>query len=268
MTKSYFFNFNSVDPSWQLPLSQALQTMGPQYLQQLQEHTDWLPGAETIFNAFSIPVNQINYILLGESPYPREKSANGYAFWDAAVTDLWSPQGMSKPVNRATSLRNMIKMLLVAEGCLLPGHTTQSDIAQVDKGPLLKTNSALFRHLLDHGFLLLNASLVLQSTSVRKDAIAWQPFIKYILDYLFQQRPEASLILFGNIAKSIDQLIQQPTMKRLYAEHPYNHSFITNPHVIAFFRPLHLLTLPSLCPSPPVTGGEGLGGEVSQDLLR
>ena len=59
---------------------------------------------------------QVNYVLFGES-LPRRASANGYAFWDAAVKIMVS-FGNSKTVNRATSLLNILKMLLIAEGCL------------------------------------------------------------------------------------------------------------------------------------------------------
>ena len=60
----------------------------------------------------------VRYLLIGESPYPRRASANGIAFYDAAVDSLWSEQGLSKAVNRATSLRNIVKTALLAEGLL------------------------------------------------------------------------------------------------------------------------------------------------------
>jgi uracil-DNA glycosylase len=237
------FNLNIVHPSWQSCLQQALEQIDPSYLNELYSNQDWLPGHEKIFNAFTLPIDQVNYVLFGESPYPRAGSANGFAFWDAAVTDIWSETGLSKQVNRATSLRNLIKMFLVAEGALAPTQTAQPDIMQVDKKHLVKTNSELFNNFLRHGFLLLNATPVLHQESVRKDAIAWQPFIKHVLNHLFQKNPHVELVLFGNIANTIDKLVDHFDIKRLYAEHPYNHSFINNPEVLTFFRPLQLLSL-------------------------
>src|SRR5690242_3606123 len=102
-------NLTSVHPSWHSCLRHALQNVDTTYLKNIASFSDWLPGANKIFSAFSIPIDQVNYILLGESPYPRAHSANGYAFWDAAVNKLWSDKGLSKEVNRATSLRNIIK---------------------------------------------------------------------------------------------------------------------------------------------------------------
>ncbi len=235
------FNFDTIHSSWQPIVQEALAAVDPSYLEQLSTNHHWLPGPNNIFNAFSLPIDQVNYILFGESPYPREQSANGYAFWDAAVGDLWSSTGLSKVVNRATSLRNIIKMLLVAEGMLLAEHTSQPDIANLDKHNLVKTNAELFTNLLQHGFLLLNATLVLQPTHVQKDARAWQPFLKKVLDFLLQRRPHVYLILLGNIANAINTLIGHHPVETLYAEHPYNHSFINNTKVLDFFRPLHLL---------------------------
>jgi uracil-DNA glycosylase len=237
-----------VDPSWQDCLTDSLAKISPDYLQQLTQSTEWLPGVEKIFSAFSLPLNQVNYILFGESPYPRKASANGYAFWDADVKELWSPTGLSKKVNRATSLRNIMKMLLIAEGALNESRTSQIDIAEIDKSKLVQTSEELFTQLLKKGFLLLNATLVLQSGPPQKDARAWQPFIKELLACLLQKKPDVTFILMGKIANEIDKLLPQQPLKKLYVEHPYNLSFVTNPKAIQFFAPLHLLRQSGLTP--------------------
>lgn len=241
MNTHQLFNLDAAHPSWHACLKEGLAKIDPAYLENLYQNTNWLPGHQKIFNAFSLPVDKTNYVLFGESPYPRSASANGYAFWDAAVTQLWSETGLSKTVNRATSLRNIIKMLLIAEGKLQLEHTSQSDIAQVDKQHLIKTNQELFQNLLQHGFLLLNATPVLQPDQVKKDARAWEPFTDHVLQFLFEKHPTAQLILLGNIANTIDKLVGKYNIQRLYAEHPYNISFIQNQKILQFFQPLHLL---------------------------
>lgn len=241
MTTHNLFNLNTVDASWRECLTEALQQMNQDYLTELAQSSDWLPGPDKIFSAFSLPVTQVNYVLFGESPYPRAASANGYAFWDAAVNELWSPTGLSKPVNRATSLRNIIKMLLLADGALQPHHTGQEDIANLNKDHFVQTNAEFFNNFIQHGFLLLNATPVLRPNLVRKDSIAWHPFIKYVLNFLFKKNHHVTLILLGSIANTIDKLIDHAEIPRLYAEHPYNISFITHPEVIEFFKPLRLL---------------------------
>lgn len=214
--------------------------MDSNYLAQLTQSSTWLPGPEKIFNAFTLPMEKVNYVLFGESPYPRSASANGYAFWDDAVDNLWCATGLSKQVNRATSLRNIIKMLLVAEGMLDPQQTSQTAIAELDKSDLVQTNQALFHNLLSHGFLLLNATPVLWDAP-QKDARAWLPFMRELLNCFLEQRPQVTFILLGKIANTIDTLIPGHKQFNLYAEHPYNLSFITNDEVLNFFRPLHLL---------------------------
>lgn len=237
------FELNTLDPSWQPCLKQGLTCIDKNYLTELSQSNNWLPGPKKIFNAFNLPLNQVNYVLFGESPYPRAESANGYAFWDSAVTTLWSETGMSKRVNRATSLRHIIKMLLIAEEVLSPDHTTQEDIASLDKSNFVQTNDELFTNFLTHGFLLLNATPVL-ADSPRKDAKAWHPFTCQVLNCLLEQRPHVTFILLGKIANKIQDAICGKKIKTLIAEHPYNHTFIHNPDMLGFFGPLHLLRKP------------------------
>lgn len=234
-------NFEKIDPNWTPIVQHALKKVDAGYLKQINEQTNWLPGQARIFNAFSLPYANLQYILFGESPYPRQQSANGYAFWDDAVSDLWSDNGLSKPVNRATSLRNIMKMLLIAEGALTTEDCSQGAIAALDKSTYVSTIDELFTNFIDHGILLLNASLVLSEHSVAKDAKAWLPFMSDLLNRLRTDKPEITLILFGKIAEKINQLEDAKAFNQMVAEHPYNLSFVNNPSVIEFFKPLHLL---------------------------
>ena len=229
----------NIHPSWLPFVNQALQTMDQCYLEELAQTPHWLPGIDKIFNAFSLPLASTRFILFGESPYPRAQSANGYAFWDAKVSDLWSEKGLSKTVNRATSLRNLMKMLLVASGDLNQ-DTYQPAIAEIDKSRLVKTIDGLFNNLIDSGFLLLNASLIYRQSMVDKDAKAWRFFMNKLLQQLAKHQQKITLLLFGRVAKMIPA-IQSPCFNYLSAEHPYNISFIQNTKVIQFFKPLQLL---------------------------
>lgn len=243
MKTTNLFSFKAVHPSWLPILQQALTQMDAAYLDSLaHHHHPWLPGKEHIFSAFSIPINQVRFVLFGESPYPRNQSANGYAFYDAAVHELWSPQGLDKRVNRATSLRNLIKMLLLAEGLLTVETLSQTAIAELDKTDLVKTNDALFQNFLSHGFLLLNASLVLQDQSVSKDAKAWRPFQNVILQALCLQSNHITWLLWGRVAALILPLLNDVQREQIMiSEHPYNLSFIKQPDILNLFQSLHLL---------------------------
>lgn len=232
--------FDVCHPDWIDILVPALDTMDKNYLNQLKNEVSWLPGTERVLAAFSLAVEKTDYILLGESPYPRRESANGYAFWDNAVDTLWSPKGLSTTVNRATSLRNWIKMMLIARGDLEVGATSQEAIANLDKGPLVQTGVQLFRGMMDKGILLLNTSLIYSEGMVPYHARHWKPFMHNLLAQLALIKPTIKLIVLGKIAETISQ---QKLAVGLIAEHPYNISFITNPKVIDFFKPLDLLSL-------------------------
>lgn len=236
------FSLASAHHSWHTCILQGLEKMDQRYLHELAKSSDWLPGSEKIFNAFSLPLEQVKYVLFGESPYPREESANGYAFWDNAVNELWSPTGLNKKVNRATSLRNILKMMLVAADMLDSHHTGQENIAQLDKSSLVATNQELFQNFLRHGFLLMNASLVFRkSVRPQNDAKAWHPFLQVVIHELLRKRPEATYLLLGKIANTIDAIIPETNANKFYAEHPYNLSFIQNQGVLRFFRGLQLI---------------------------
>lgn len=232
---------NEIHPSWYSPIQTSIAQMETDYLQNLEKMPNWLPGRKNLFAAFQTPVESTRYVLLGESPYPRRESANGYAFWDAAVGDLWSETGLAKPVNRATSLRNFIKMLLLGDGLLQHDNLSQQAIAALNKQHLIQSNDELFNGLISQGFLLLNASLVLSDKPVRHDAKAWRPFLNALLTELSQLKPDIQLIIFGNIAKDVATLESSSCFRQFCCEHPYNISFITNPNVLDFFKPFKLL---------------------------
>ena len=75
----------AVHPDWYPCIEQAFAAMDPDYLLGLEQSDQWLPERQNMLMAFSQPLSAVRYVLLGESPYPRKQSANGYAFWDAAV---------------------------------------------------------------------------------------------------------------------------------------------------------------------------------------
>ena len=157
-------------PSWRPILEAGLQAVAgaqPDYLPALAaDH--YLPTEGRLFAAFALPREAVRYVLVGEGPYPRAESATGVCFMDGAVGDLWSETGLSKPVNRATSLRNFMKMLLVAGGHLQPdatGGAAMAPVAQAARqGEMIATLAELQANLLDQGFLLLNAALVFRPT--------------------------------------------------------------------------------------------------------
>lgn len=233
--------------SWRPALERGLAAVAaadPAYLPALAADT-YLPTRGRLFAAFALPKDAVRYVLVGEGPYPREESATGVCFMDGAVGALWSEAGLSKQVNRATSLRNFMKMLLVADGQLQEGDTGGAAMAPVsararaDAGTI-QTLPDLQQNLLDRGFLLLNAALVFRAhVAPVKDAKAWRPFLQTVLAELAATKP--TLVLWGKIAEQLQALPESAQLLQSAAEHPYNLSFIGNKRMQELFGPMHLL---------------------------
>lgn len=241
--------------SWRPVLKAGLEALAeahPAYLGELVEDA-YLPTNGRLFAAFAQPLDKVRYVLVGEGPYPRQESATGFCFMDGAVQALWSENGLSRQVNRATSLRNFMKMLLVAGGELRTGNTSGEAVAQVavsaraENSSYIQTLSELQDNLTRHGFLLLNAALVFRPhVPPLKEAKAWQPFLQTVLDALADHaerqglRPP-TLVLWGKIAEQLKALPSNGRFPKAVAEHPYNLSFIDNSDMQALFGPMNLL---------------------------
>ena len=223
----------------------------PLYLPSLVNGS-FLPTQGRLFAAFAQPIESVRYVLVGEGPYPREDSATGFCFMDGAVDELWSEQGLSKRVNRATSLRNFMKMLMVAEGLLSVDATKGEMIAGVSAtarangSGFIQTLPDLQNNLTQQGFLLLNAALVFRpEVAPAKDAKAWRPLINVVLESLLARSEQAppTLVLWGKIAQWLEELKPVTGFPKAVAEHPYNLSFIAHSGMQSLFGPMRLLHL-------------------------
>ncbi|MFZ4529936.1 MAG: uracil-DNA glycosylase [Undibacterium curvum] len=238
--------------SWHAVLEQgllALQQAQPAYLSDLCAQP-YLPTEHRLFAAFAVPRDQVRYVLIGEGPYPREQSATGVSFMDGAVSEIWSATGLSKKVNRATSLRNFFKMLLVADGYLDESATSGdamqgvAQIAAQPGSPLIQHLDELQQKMQQQGFLLLNASLVFRDhVAPAKDGLSWLPFLQRVLLALAADQNDRlpSLVLWGKIAEQVKKIPAASAFPHIVAEHPYNLSFIANKEMQDFFRPMQLL---------------------------
>ncbi|SNS30006.1 Uracil-DNA glycosylase [Noviherbaspirillum humi] len=241
----------AADPSWHDCLHAGLQAMmqaEPAYLPQLAQ-SHFLPTRGRLFAAFSLPLSEVRYVLVGEGPYPREESATGVCFMDGAVEALWSEKGLSKPVNRATSLRNFMKMLMVADGMLRPEDTSGVAVEAVSAraraagSGFIQTLTEMQANLLKRGFLLLNASLVYRpDVAPLKDAKAWQPLLQAVFEALAERGGKLpTLVLWGKIAEQLKSVPATNAFPKAVSEHPYNLSFIRHEQMQALFGPMHLL---------------------------
>jgi len=227
--------------SWKEILSDAYEALDPEYKDFLEKDHGYFPTKENYFNAFkTLAKHEVKYILFGQDPYPRKESAGGYAFIDTNVKEIFSQTGLSKEVNRATSLRNFVKMALLQRGDLSSTDTSQDSIAKVDKTELISTIEELRANFEKNGVLLLNTALIFtDKKSSSKHIKAWQPFMQSLLDAWVEDVPK--LILFGTHARAMKKLFDVEKFETIEIEHPYNHTFIVNKIAHALFGKMNLL---------------------------
>ncbi len=227
--------------SWSEVLMRAHRALDGDYRSFLENDHGYFPARKNYLNAFkTLPRDKVKYILFGQDPYPRRESAGGYAFIDEKVKLLFSENGLSKEVNRATSLRNFVKMALVARGDLTVDDTSQGAIAALDKTALINTITELRINFEKNGVLLLNTALIFtDKKSSNRHIRAWRPFMQSLLDDLKKDAPV--LILFGTHARALKKALPLEDFETIEMEHPYNHTFIANENVLNLFRPMNLL---------------------------
>ena len=152
---------------------------------------------------------------------------------------------MSKAVNRATSLRNLVKTALLAEGHIekdTEGKISQAAIAELDKQGLIKSLAEMFANLERAGFLLLNATPVLHPLrKPEQEAGYWREFLNCLLAGLAGK--SITLVLWGQIAKVVETLPTSQSFDKLVCEHPYNISFIDNVEMQQLFAEVRCLSI-------------------------
>ncbi len=226
-------------PSWHPILEEAYGALDRDYRHFLENDRGYFPDKSNFLNAFTLPLSQTRYILFGQDPYPRRESAIGYAFIDGKVNNIFSKTGLSKEVNRATSLRNFIKMLLVLEG-KLDEDRSQEAIAKIDKIGMIQTADELRKNFEKSGVMLLNTALIFTDKKESKKHIkAWKPFMQSLLGAIKDEGIE--LILFGKMADLLGKFEQTQGMVKHTMPHPYNLSFIDDTTVHRLFSSMHLL---------------------------
>jgi uracil-DNA glycosylase len=227
--------------SWQPLLDEAYASLSEEYRTFLENNKEYFPTKENYFNAFkTLAKKDVKYILFGQDPYPRKQSAGGYAFIDTNVKTLFSSKGLSKEVNRATSLRNFIKMALLARGDLTKEDTSQDAIIEVDKVKMIDGIEDLRKNFEKNGVLLLNTALIFEDKkSSSKHVKAWRNFMQTLLKGL--EGEDIKLILFGTHAKELKKQLPLEKFESIELEHPYNHTFITNSKALKLFGEMKLL---------------------------
>jgi len=231
----------NIHPSWKEIVSSSLLSLDKEYQDFLKNDKNYFPDKNNFLNAFkTLPLEKTRYILFGQDPYPRKESAGGYAFIDMKVKTLFAPDGgFSKEVNKATSLRNMMKMFLLCDGKLKDDFSKDA-IKKIDTKNYINSIEELKQNFEKNGVLLLNTALIFTSKDGTKyHAKMWKPFIETLLKKISNH--DIKLILFGNISKEIEKVQSAKSFQTIQLPHPYNISFITNQDAHNLFCPMKLL---------------------------
>lgn len=230
-----------VHESWQKDIDIALNALDDEYLEFLHVNNGYFPDIDNFLNPFkTLPKHKTKAILFGQDPYPREKSAIGYAFIDGMVEEIFGLNGFSKRVNRATSLRNFLKMQLKAQG-YLDKDVSQKAISSIPKDGLINSIFELKDNFEKEGVLLLNRALIFTcKEQTRLHVKAFKPFMEAFLKSICDDKYE--LILFGNEAKTIQKLLpKKHNFKLIPTQHPYNVGFIDDEIILDYFSHFNLL---------------------------
>lgn len=226
---------NQTKVNWQEILLKAFGELDSEYVKKTQKTLYFPKNFLAPFN--TLDKNSTKYILFGQDPYPREESATGYSFIDGGVKSLWSEKGLSKEVNRATSLRNFMKMLLYAEN-----HPIEKEkIAEINRSEFIDSITDLRDNFEKNGVMLLNiVPIFTTKEDTKRHLKEWIKFTKkFLLELELDNNNNIELILFGELAKTIKKF--NLSFKTHSFEHPYNISFIKNPEVIKLFKQMRLL---------------------------
>lgn len=143
--------------------------------EEILPNCSYQPSKESIFKAFTMPVQDVKVVILGQDPYPRPGDAIGYSF--ATKSDRRLP----------ASLRIIDKEITNQIGLGLYNSTI----------PEWKT----LDHWVKSGVLLLNTALTVETGNAGSHLKYWLQWTKNVITYLSHTQP-CIWILWGKKAQN------------------------------------------------------------------
>ena len=229
---------DGVHESWREILQCGLRRMCRSYVESLMGAPYWwLPGPAKCLRAFCIPQDQVKVVWMGESPYPRRRSATGYAFEDGRANLMFGGNGNFGGGIDA-SLRTILKAWFVATRRLEPTCTRKRDIKAMTKQGVVENPTEIFRRGREHGWLWLNAApgffITGDNTDKARQVRYWSPVVQGALLSL-RDVPGVKSVLIGNLAREEHRDVAPDCIE---ASHPSDRrggtAFIGNEELRAF----------------------------------
>jgi len=172
----------NIHESWQplfTKLSEELQTiLADVYPSDTKRKT--YPPKNLVFTAFSIPVSNINVVLLGQDVYHGEGQAMGLAF------------SVPSTVKIPPSLINIFKEI---------GNEFPNRNYQFQHGDLTKWS-------VNEGIMLLNSALTVKQSTPLSHIKKWEKFTDAVIQYILDNNKKCIFLLLGNYAKEKTKIIK------------------------------------------------------------
>ena len=217
---------------WRDKVAEWLDEVDDRFLKTL-EANDWQPGVDYCMKAFSGNVCP-QVVWLGESPYEGEARATGLSFLDGTVGTIFRGNKLDVTVNKATSLRNMLKAWFRADGRLQEKQTNSEHVQAMCNDGLALQITEVFERGIEDGWLWLNAGLSVGGTLAKSAHLCgWWPLVCRAV--ASASEANAKVVLLGDWAKTYRSDV---VSENLLVEtiHPRNEAFVEDATMRNFLR--------------------------------
>lgn len=155
---------------------------------------EFTPPQEKVLKFFTIPLQQVKIIILGQDPYPQKGVATGRAF-EVGTLKSWDDKFNN------ISLKNIIRSIYYA---YTNKYLKYSEIKkEIGLYFQLKSPDQLFAEWEKQGVLMLNTSFTCEVGKSNSHEKLWKPFTNSLLKYIAKENDKATWFLWGNNAKFI-----------------------------------------------------------------
>lgn len=167
------------------------------------------PDISRVLHFLTIPLQNVQTIILGQDPYPQPGVATGRAFEVGTLKDWAQPF-------RNVSLKNIIRLIYKTYyGEVLP---YKAILEWNKREKAIATPQALFRNWEQQGVLLLNTAFTCQTGFSNSHSQHWKEFSQNLLTFINEQKPELVWILWGGHAQKITA--DMKIRNKIHSHHP------------------------------------------------
>jgi uracil-DNA glycosylase len=156
------------------------------------------PPKECVFRVFSMPVDEIEIVLLGQDPYHNENQANGLSF------------SVNNHIAIPPSLNNIYKELIL----------------EYPERSYYFKHGNLERWFNEEHIFLLNASLTVIKNKPGSHMDIWKEFTDDTIKFISKKNKKCVFMLLGKFAQSKSNLIKSNNIVKAPHPSPLSHGFI------------------------------------------